>query len=146
MTNIFLFDYETRLKSWSIFRNTVATYNIDQQCVEVDRFWQKTPYQNHYLHPDFMKEWPTPWQLLSDNIYCYYARALGMIYTLLLLGNKDIALVEAKDDNNNEVVLVLVDNAKYVLNYWPETVLNNRLTDFVIIKELDITPLLSKVG
>ena len=146
MTNIFLFDYETRLKSWSIFRNTIATYNIVQQCVEVDRFWQKTPYQNHYLHPDFMKEWPTPWQLLSDNIYCYYARALGIIYTLLLLGKKDIALVEAKDDNNNEVVLVLVDNAKYVLNYWPETVLNNRLTDFVITKELDITPLLSKVG
>ena len=146
MTNIFLFDYETRLKFWSTFRSTIANLSIKEQCIEVDRFWQKTPYQNHYLHPDFMKEWPTPWQLLSDNIYCYYARALGMIYTLLLLGNKDIALVEAKDDNNNEVVLVLVDNAKYVLNYWPETVLNNRLTDFVIIKELDITPLLSKVG
>ena len=146
MTNIFLFDYETRLKFWSTFRSTIANLSIKEQCIEVDRFWQKTPYQNHYLHPDFMKEWPTPWQLLSDNIYCYYARALGMIYTLLLLGNKDIALVEAKDDNSNEVVLVLVDNAKYVLNYWPETVLNNRLTDFVITKELDITPLLSKVG
>ena len=146
MTNIFLFDYETRLKFWSTFRSTIANLSIKEQCIEVDRFWQKTPFQNHYLHPDFMKEWPTPWQLLSDNIYCYYARALGMIYTLLLLGNKDIALVEAKDDNNNEVVLVLVDSAKYVLNYWPETVLNNRLTDFVITKELDITPLLSKVG
>lgn len=69
-----------------------------------------------------------------------------MIYTLLLLGNKDIALVEAKDDNSNEVVLVLVDNAKYVLNYWPDTVVNNQLKDFVITKELDISPLLDKVG
>ena len=146
MTNIFLFDYETRLKSWSTFRNTIAIHPVNEQCIEIDRFWQKTPLQTHYLHPDFIKDWPTPWQLLSDNIYCNYARGLGMIYTLLLLGNKDIALVEAKDDNNNEVVLVLVDNAKYVLNYWPETVLNNRLTDFVITKELDITPLLSKVG
>ena len=69
-----------------------------------------------------------------------------MIYTLLLLGNKNIALVEAKDDNSNEVVLVLVDDAKYVLNYWPDTVVNNQLTDFVITKELDITPLYSKIG
>ena len=146
MTNIFLFDYETRLKFWSNFRTTLAKTPLEQQCVEVDRFWQRAPFQTHYLHPDFIKDWPTPWQLLSDNIYCKYARALGMIYTLLLLGNKDIALIEAKDDNNNEVVLVLVDNAKYVLNYWPETVLNNRLADFVITKELDITPLYSKVG
>ena len=146
MTNIFLLDYETRLRSWVDLRNKLSVLPIDMQCQEVDKFWQRVPIENHYLHRDFIKEWPTPWQLLSDNTYCAYARGLGMIYTLLLLGNKDIALVEAKDDNSNEVVLVLVDNAKYVLNYWPETVLNNRLTDFVITKELDITPLLSKVG
>ena len=102
--------------------------------------------QNHYLHPDFIKDWPTPWQLLSDNTYCYYARALGMIYTLLLLGNNSIELVEAKDDNSNEVVLVLVDSAKYVLNYWPDTVVNNHINDFVITRSLDITPLYNKIG
>ena len=69
-----------------------------------------------------------------------------MIYTLLLLGNKNIALVEAKDDNSNEVVLVLVDSAKYVLNYWPGTVVNNSITDFQIIKTLDISPLYYKIG
>ena len=69
-----------------------------------------------------------------------------MIYTLLLLGNKSIELVDAKDDNNNEVVLVLVDDAKYVLNYWPETVVNNHINDFAIIRTLDISPLYSKIG
>jgi hypothetical protein len=146
VTNVFILDFETRMQSWATFRNQLAKLPIDQQCIEVDRYWQRVPLINHYLHPDFMHEWPNPWQLLSDNTYCYYARALGMIYTLLLLGNKDIALVEAKDDNSNEVVLVLVDDAKYVLNYWPETVVNNHITDFVIIKELDISPLLSKLG
>lgn len=69
-----------------------------------------------------------------------------MIYTLLLLGTKNIELVEAKDDNSNEVVLVLVDNAKYVLNYWPDTVVNNDINDFVITRTLDITSLYNKIG
>ena len=146
MTNVFILDYETRLRSWVDLRNKLLRLQTHDQVLEIDKFWQRVPTQHHYLHTDFIKDWPSPWQLLSDNIYCYYARALGMIYTLLLLGNKDIALVEAKDDNSNEVVLVLVDNAKYVLNYWPDTVVNNQLTDFVITKELDISPLLDKVG
>lgn len=93
-----------------------------------------------------MKDWPDPWQLISDNTYCYYARALGMVYTLILVGTTDVELVEAKDDNNNEVVLVLVDSAKYVMNYWPNTVVNNHITDFKITRSLDITPLYSKIG
>lgn len=146
MTNVFLLDYETRLKSWATLRKDIANLSLVKQCIEIDTFWQRVPLENHYLHTDFIKDWPNPWQLLSDNTYCYYARALGIIYTFLLLGNKDIELVEGKDDNSNEVVLVLVDNAKYVLNYWPGTVVNNRLKDFAIIKELDISPLYKKLG
>ena len=146
MTNIFILDSETRLRSWVNLRNKLSTLTLDIQCQEVDKFWQNVPLSNYYLHPDFIKDWPTPWELLNDNTYCYYARALGMIYTLLLVGNKSIELVEAKDDNSNEVVLVLVDNAKYVLNYWPDTVVNNDINDFVIIRSLDITPLYNKIG
>ena len=146
MTNIFLCDYETRLRSWVDLRNKLLRLSDTEIAVEIDRFWQTVPLTNHYLHPDFIKDWPNPWELISDNTYCYYARALGMIYTLLLLGNKNIDLVEAKDDNNNEVVLVLVDNAKYVMNYWPGTVLNNSITDFKIIRKHDLTPLYSKIG
>ena len=146
MTNVFILNYETRLKSWVDLRNKISSLSDLEQVVEIDKFWQRVPLENHYLHPDFIKDWPTPWQLISDNNYCYYARALGIIYSLLLLGKKSIELVEAKDDNSNEVVLVLVDDAKYVLNYWPETVVNNHINDFAIIKTLDISPLYSKIG
>jgi hypothetical protein len=146
VTNIFLFDYPSRLRAWANLRKSLEKLDIKTQCVETDFFWQVVPLQNHYLHTDFIKDWPNPWQLLSDNTFCYYARSLGMIYTMLLLGNKNIDLVDAKDDNNNEVVLVLVDNAKYVLNYWPGTVLNNSITDFKIIRTHDLTPLYSKIG
>ena len=146
MTNIFIFDYETRLRSWVDLRNKISRLPLNDQAILVDRFWQRAPLQQHYLHTDFIKDWPDPWQLISDNTFCNYARALGMIYTMLLLGTKNLELVDAKDDNNNEVVLVLVDDAKYVLNYWPETVVNNHINDFAIIRTLDISPLYSKIG
>ena len=146
MTNVFLLEYEARLKAWYDLRTNLTNSPISIQCIEVDKFWQRVPTQTYYLHTDFIKDWPTPWELIFDNIYCHYAKALGMIYTLLLLGTKNLELVLAKDDNSNEVVLVLVDNAKYVLNYWPDTVVNNLITDFQIIKTLDISPLYNKIG
>lgn len=146
MTNIFILDYEVRLKSWVDLRNKLLRQPISDQIIEIDSFWQRVPLSNHYLHPDFIKDWPSPWQLLSDNNYCYYARALGMIYTLLLLGINKLELITAIDDNSNEVVLVLVDDAKYVLNYWPDTVVNNHIESFKITRTLDISPLYSKIG
>jgi hypothetical protein len=144
--NVFLLEYETRLKSWSDLRTTLKDQPLQTKVVEVDNFWQAAPIQTYYLHTDFIKDWPNPWQLLSDNIYCYHARALGIMYTLMLLGIKEVALCEATDHNSESVILVLVDNAKYQCNYWPNTVLNNSLQDFVITKTIDISPLYSKLG
>lgn len=146
MTNIFLLDFPAKLKYWVNLRKECTDLDTMNRCIAIDNFWQNVPLVNHYLHPDFIKDWPNPWELLNDNTYCYYARALGMIYTLLLLGNKDVELVEAVDDNNNEVVLVLVDKSKYVLNYWPNMVVNSHITDFKIKKSLDISPLYNKIG
>lgn len=146
MPNIFLLDYFARLKFWVELRTKLEYLPIKEQCIEIDRFWQSVPLVNHYLHTDYIKDWPDPWQLLNDNTYCYYGRALGMIYTLLLLGIKDIELLDAIDDNSNSVVLVSVDSAKYLLNYWPDTVLNNRVMDFDIKRTYDIKSLHKKIG
>jgi len=146
VTNVFILDYETRLRAWATLREKIPQLPIDQRCVEIDNFWQRVPLMTHYLHTDYINDWPDPWQLISDNLYCYYGRALGMIYTLILSDTKNIELVEAIDDNSNEVVLVLVDDAKYVLNYWPDTVVNNLITDFKITRTLDISPLYKKIG
>lgn len=146
MTNVFILDYDARLKAWSELRARLQGSPTQTRCIEIDKFWQSVPIQTYYLHTDYINDWPTPWELISDNLYCNYARALGMIYTLLLTGTEKVELVNAKDDNSNEVVLVLVDNAKYVLNYWPGTVVNNQIIDFQIIKTLDISPLYYKIG
>lgn len=143
MINIFQQTYDERLKKWYELRSELEGQSVETICIQVDKFWQAAPLVNHYLHPDSVDEWPTPWELVFDNNFCVYARALGMIYTLLLLGIKDIELVDALDDNNESVVLVLVDRAKYTLNYWPNTVVNNNLQDFRIVRHIDLSGLLN---
>lgn len=144
--NIFQLSYNQRLKHWFQLRANIVDTDIQTQCAEIDKFWQNCPLVNHYLHPDFIEDWPGPWELLSENTYCPYARGLGMIYTLLLLGINDIDFVDAIDNNNEDVVLVLVDNAKYILNYWPDTVVNNCLQDFSIKKYHNLSLIIKKIG
>jgi hypothetical protein len=144
--NVFLQDFYTRLRTWHELKEALQEKNLETICIEVDKFWQRCPMHNHYLHPDEIENWPNPWELLKDNSYCDYGRALGMIYTLLQLGVKSIDFVEALYDNREDVVLVLVDNAKYVLNWYPDSVLNTSLTDFTITKHISIESLVKKIG
>ena len=144
--NIFQLNYEQRLKHWHQLRNNLLDKDTKTICIEIDRFWQSCPTVNHYLHTDFTDEWPGPWELIYENNYCRYGRALGMIYTLLLLGVTDIDLVDAIDDNSEDVVLVMVDHAKYIMNYWPDTVVNNCLQDFKINKRHNLTHIITKIG
>ncbi len=69
-----------------------------------------------------------------------------MVYTLMLLGVKNIDFVDCLDDNNENVCLVLVDNAKYIMNWYPDSVLNTCLSDFTNFKQIDIKPLKQKIG
>ncbi len=145
MINVFQLNYETRLKSWYDLRQQLQNTEDATKCLEIDKWWQSAPIVNHYLHPDFTNEWPGPWELLVENNYCTLARGLGMCYTLLLLGVTDIDFVLAKDDTGDEVALVLVDRAKYILNYWPNMVLNINLQDFIITKRININELQNKL-
>jgi hypothetical protein len=113
--------------------------------VEIDKWWQQTPLINHYLHPSDLPNWPGPWELLVENTYCTLARGLGMCYTLLLMNITDIEYVLAKDNDGDETPLVLVDNAKYLLNYYPGTVISNNLQEFNIVSKLDITTINNKI-
>ena len=144
--NLFLnTSFDERLRLWYDLRNSLKDNSLQSKCVEIDKFWQNAPLVNYYLHPHDMKKWPNPWDLLNDNMFCYYARALGIIYTFLLMGVKDIDLLTAKDYNNIDVVLVIVDKT-YVLNYWPDSVLISNLADFTEIKYISIDALQEKLG
>lgn len=67
-----------------------------------------------------------------------------MVYTLALVGIKTLDFVLGKDDND-EVALVMVEGAKYVLNYHPNTVISNTLQDFKIDNRLSVDLLIKKI-
>ena len=144
--NIFQSTYEARLQDWFQLRTSVTSLPIEQQCITIDKWWQDAPLVTHHLHPLDMENWPDPWELLSENTHCEVARALGMCYTLLLLDISDVELVLARNETAEDVVLVLVDNAKYIMNYWPDTVISNTLKDFKVVQKLDLQTIITKIG
>ena len=143
--NVFQLNYDARLKSWYELRSNITSLDTKNKCIEIDKWWQQAPLVNHHLHILDSDNWPGPWDLLVENTYCTVARALGMCYTLLLTGVTDIVLVEATDTQGEDMVLVLVDSAKYVLNYWPDTVVNNNSNDFSIKRHIDVSSIKLKL-
>jgi hypothetical protein len=143
--NVFQLNYDARLSSWYKLRSKLENSDTKTKCVEIDNWWQKAPLVNHHLHILDNESWPGPWELLVENTYCTVARALGMCYTLLLLDITDIEIIEATDTNGEDVVLVLADSAKYVLNYWPDMVVNINSTDFTIKRRISVADLDKKL-
>jgi hypothetical protein len=143
--NVFQLNYDSRLQHWYDLRQKLQHADTATKCIEIDKWWQSAPLVNYYLHPHEIDTWPGPWELLNDNEYCPLARGLGMIYTLLLTGVTDVDFCIGKDDNDEDVALVTVDNAKYVLNYWPDMVVNINLTNFKITNSLDLNKIKIKL-
>lgn len=145
MTNVFQSNYESRLKSWYDLRKSLEDKDVKTSCLEIDKWWQFVPLLNHYLHPTDIDNWPGPWELLVENNYCQIARGLGMVYTLHLVGINDIDFCIAIDDNNEEYSLVMVNSAKYICNYHPNTVISNSLNNFKVTSHIDMTKINKKL-
>lgn len=117
--------FDQRLTSWKSLRQTAAELPVDQCLTLINAWWFQSPWQAYYLHWDDRSSWPNPWELLADNVYCELARALGMLYTIVLLDRPDIAdaqLVETTQGN-----LVLVHREKYILNWDRDVCVNTNL-------------------
>ena len=143
--NIFQCSFDQRLRSWRNLRTVVSTKNILDKCIEIDDWWQMAPLVNHHLHILDQTSWPDPWTLLSENTYCLLTRALGIVNTLEMSQVNQVELVIATNQQGDEHPIVLVDNAKYILNYYPKSVVNNCLKDFTIKRKLSLDSLTKKI-
>lgn len=137
--NPFQNSYEHRLREWKSLRILIRTKKLEEAAVMVDNWWQQAPLVNHHLHPQDQGNWPDPWTILSDNIYCTLTRGVGICYTLLMSDIHGVNLVRAVDSDCIEHNLVVVGNAKYILNYYPGTVLSTTLDNFDVVGELPLT-------
>ena len=117
--------FEQRLEAWTALRDRVRDLDKPMALKEINCWWQRTPWRAYHLHWDDRTDWPDPWQLLSDNIYCDLARGLGILYTITVLDRDDLqdAVLVDSDQGN----LVLVEDGKYILNWDQSLGLNINL-------------------
>ena len=116
-------NFASRLDSWNRLRESCQTLPIEQALTAINEWWFDAPWKPYYLHWDDLKDWPDPWQLLSDNYYCDLARALGILYTITLLDRADLGDAEVVLTENGDN-LVLVAKEKYILNWDRDTIVN----------------------
>jgi len=118
---------DERLTLWRTFRENLKLVDNPTALKLTAELWSRTPFVNHYLTPDQPEKWPGPWDLITEDIYCDLAVALGIYYTLSLTGlNKDSLLLKI----NSQDSLNLVFCNDTVLNYEPCTLINtSQLTD-----------------
>jgi len=114
--------FAQRLESWQQLRHTVQSQSAPAAAEAVNQWWFRAPWTAYHLHWDDQSDWPDPWQLLSDNVYCPVARGLGILYTIAMVDHpelQDAVLTDTGTDN-----LVLIANGKYILNWDQSRVLN----------------------
>lgn len=130
-------DFDQRLTQWRDLRVTSISADLNSCLAQINDWWWQVPTVNHYLHWDDHAGWPSPWELLADNIYCDLARAAGMLYTVMMLEREDIQdvqLIQTKRYN-----LVQVDGGKYIMNWCPGEILNIQSVDEPPLRKISST-------
>jgi len=114
--------FAQRLESWQQLRQVAGSMPAVAAATAINTWWFHAPWSAYHLHWDDRPDWPDPWQLLSDNIYCPVARGLGILYTVTMIDHpelQDAVLIDTGADN-----LVLIEQEKYILNWDQSRVLN----------------------
>lgn len=130
--------FETRLLAWNCLRSECRTLNTPQSICRIEEWWRQSPWTPFYLHWDSVETWPTPWEILDDNVYCPLTRALGMIYTIALVPLQTNArLIETRNGDH----LVITDSK--ILNWDSSSLLNT--DDIEVTRELSLDYFANKI-
>jgi hypothetical protein len=119
---------DRRIISWRDWRNNLSNLEPNSIVEQVCKDWSRVPTVLHYLAPDQLNDWPNPWELVYNNIYCDLAICLGMTYTFCLMDHDEFNDVELQiyRTDNGWSNLSSINQGKYVLNYHYGRVVNSQ--------------------
>lgn len=127
--------FQDRLIEWYHLRQQCSKGPLEQCLLTINDWWFQSPWRPYYLHWDDRQTWPTPWDLLADNVFCDLARALGILYTIMMVEHPEVGKLELTQcDQSN---LVLVNDGKCILNWSQGEILNITSTKINILHRLD---------
>lgn len=117
---------DERLTAWAEHRRQLETsLNPLQDLVD---FWRDYPYvpYNRNVDPYNPRRWPTPWEIVVENKYDDFTKALMLAWTLKLTAKFKDARIEIKtytdSTKSKQYNLVFVDD-KFVINYTDNDVI-----------------------
>jgi hypothetical protein len=119
---------EARMRAWREFRTSLESLPLDRALINVAKFWSGAPFVPYNL--DIMRpaEWPDPWALIDENVYCDLAKCLGIVYTVSLCKHKMDLEIELRTyldpKNGHEYNLAWINQGKYIINMIDNEVLN----------------------
>ena len=111
---------DDRLSAWANFRLTIETSSNPLQ--DVVDFWSLAPFTalNHNIDPYYQASWPTPWEIISENKYDDFTKAVMMGYTIMLterFANSQIQIKTLVDTSGRKLYNSVYVDDKWVLNY-----------------------------
>ena len=111
---------DDRLSAWASFRQTIETSKNPLQ--DVVDFWSTAPFTafNHNIDPYYQASWPTPWEIISENKYDDFTKAVMIGYTILLtdrFANSQIQIKTLVDTAGRKLYNSVYVDDKWVLNY-----------------------------
>lgn len=136
---------DDRLLAWNQLRENNKNNSLEQALLNINNWWQLLPINTHYLHWDDIERWPDPWDLIADGIFCDLAKSLGIVYTIHLLERSDIIQVDFAETDQGDN-LVLVNQGKYILNWAPNELLNNRTPQIQIVKTMSSSVVTNRIN
>lgn len=113
-------DLESRLDSWLNLRKSLT--NDPNPLQTVWDYWKSAPFipYNRKIDRYYPNSWPSPWEILADNRYDDFTKALMIAYTLKLSEKfKDLVIIiktMIDKQDSTEYNIVYVDNT-WVINY-----------------------------
>lgn len=76
---------EEKILSWRAFRIALPTLSLKNSINMIATTWKNCPLVHKPLFPvDDRSQWPDPWSLISQTVYCNASQTLGIFYTLVL--------------------------------------------------------------
>lgn len=111
---------DQRLTEWVNHRRRLD--EVEDPLQQVWDFWHSAPFvpHNRNIDPYFQRSWPSPWEIIEQNKYDEFTRALMIGWTLKLTNKFKNSKIEIRtlvdSSRSREYNLIYIDD-NWVINY-----------------------------
>jgi hypothetical protein len=111
---------DSRLTEWADHRRELD--EVEDPLQAVWDFWHEAPFtpHNRNIDPYHQKSWPTPWEIIVENKYDDFTKALMIGWTLKLTNKFKDSKIELRtlvDSNRTRQYNLLYIDDNWVINY-----------------------------